>query len=124
MMSDRGDGGDRTPSGPAIGGVKGTDSALEGVINRHNHGAIRAHNGLSPDDSGIIGRRGTPCATTVSGGAHLQQVAGSIIVPFNVAMPVEGAGGRIITDNPLFVEVLAPTRRMNCDGIGPGRAAI
>ena len=51
----------------------------------------------------------------------MEQVAGCIIVPFNVAMPVEGAGGRIITDNPLFVEA---TLRMNYDGIGPGRAAI
>src|SRR6266852_1730716 len=113
MMLDRCDGGDSAPTGPTIGGVKGADSALDGVIDRHNHGAIRAHNGLSADDSGIIGRRGTPCSTTISRGAHLEQVAGSIIVPFNVAMPVEGAAGRIITDNPLFVEVLAPTRRMN-----------
>src|SRR6266852_539261 len=113
MMLDRCDGVDRAPTVPTIGGIKGTDTGLVGVIDRHNHGAIRAHNALSPDDSGIIGRRGTPCVTTISRGAHLEQVAGSIIVPFNVAMPVEGAGGRIITDNPLFVEVLAPTRRMN-----------
>src|SRR5438445_816684 len=103
--------------------MKSTYSGLVGVIDRHNHGTIRAHNGLSPDDSGMIGLCGTPCLTTISRGAHLEQVAGSIIVPFNVAMPVEGAGGRIITDNPLFVEVLAPTRRMNYDGSGPARAA-
>src|ERR1700726_3638353 len=108
MMPDRGDGGDRAPTGPAIGGIKGTDSGLVGVINRHDHGALRAHNRLSPDDSGIIGRRGTPCGTAISRGARFEQVAGSIIVPFNVAMPIETAGGRVITSNPFFVEVLAP----------------
>src|SRR5690348_11131081 len=122
MMPDRCDGGDRTPTGPPIGGIKGTDSGLVGVIDRHNHGAIRAHNGLSPDDSGIIGRRGTPCVTTISRGAHLEQVSGTIIIPFNVAIAVVRTAGRIITDNPFFVEVLAPTGRMNYDGIGPGRA--
>src|SRR6266849_1463505 len=37
MMFDRGDGGDRAPTGPAIGGIEGTDSALTGVINGHDH---------------------------------------------------------------------------------------
>src|SRR5579859_7129995 len=108
MMLDRGYGGDRAPTGAAIGGIKSADSGLVGVIDRHNHGAIRAHNGLSADDSGIIGRRGTPCSTTIRRGAHLEQVAGCIIVPFNVAVPVEGAAGRVITDNPVFVD---PTLR-------------
>src|SRR2546425_157189 len=121
MMLDRCDGSDRAPTGPAIGGIEGAYSGLVGVIDRHNYGAIRAHNGLSPNDPGIIGRRGAPCGTTIRRGAHLEQVAGCIIVPFNVAIAVVGAARRIVTDDPLFVEA---TLRMNCDGIGPGRAAI
>src|SRR5258707_14698623 len=35
MMFDRCDGGDSAPPDPAIGAIKGTDSSLVGVINRH-----------------------------------------------------------------------------------------
>src|SRR5207248_7932637 len=50
MMSDGCDGGDRTPTGSAIGGIEGADGGFVGVINRHNHRAIRPHHRLSPDD--------------------------------------------------------------------------
>src|SRR5947209_12151865 len=103
MMGDRGDGGNRTPTGPPIGGIKGTYSGLVGVINRHNHGTIRAHNGLSPDDSGIIGRRGTPCLTTISRGTHLEKVAGSMIIPLCVTVSVEGTFRSIVTHNPVLI---------------------
>src|SRR5258708_13247869 len=88
MMFDRCDGGDRAPAGPSIGGIKGTYSRLVGVINRHNHGAIWAHNGLSADDSSIIGLWSTPCLATIRKGTHLEKVAGSSIIPFSVPLPV------------------------------------
>src|SRR5207249_4409674 len=115
MMSDRCDGGDRAPTGPAIGGIKGTYSGLVGVINRHNHSAIRAHNRLSPDDSAIIGRRGTPMLATISRGAHLEEVAGSMIIPFGVTVAVEGTCRRIVTNDPVLIQI-APSKigRASC----------
>src|SRR5437588_6510342 len=109
MMLDRCDGGDRTPTGPPIRGIKGTYSGLVGVINRHNHGAIWAHNGLSPDDSGIIGLGGTPGLTTIRRGTHLEKVAGSMIIPFRIAVTVEGTYRRIVTSNPVLIQI-APRR--------------
>src|SRR5205085_11904060 len=105
MMSDRGDGGDRTPTGPPVGGIKGAYSGLGGVINRHNHGAIWAHHGLSPDDSGTIGLCGTPCLTPIRRGAHLEKVAGSMIIPLGVTVAVEGTCRRIVTNNPVLIQI-------------------
>src|SRR6266571_2940034 len=100
MMPDRCDSGDRTPTGPAIRGIKGSYSGLVGVIDGHNHGAIRAHNGLSPDDSGIIGLCGPPCLAPIRRGTHLEKVAGSMIIPFCVTVAVEGTCRRIVTNDP------------------------
>src|SRR5437588_11312115 len=121
MMPDRGDGGNRTPTGPPIGGIKGTSSGLVGVINRHNHRAIRAHNGLSPDDSGIIGRWGTPCSTTISRGTHLEKVAGCMIIPLCVTVAVEGTSCRIVTNNPVLIQVTPGSCR---EGITPRETTI
>ena len=106
-MFDRCDGGDRAPAGPSIGGIKGTYSRLVGIINGHNNGAIWTHNGLSADDSGIIGRRGTPMLTTISRSAHLEKVAGCMIIPLCVTVAVEGTCRRIVTNNPVLIQVAA-----------------
>src|SRR2546421_5710830 len=116
MMGDRCDGGDRAPTGPAIRGIKGAYSGLVGVIDRHDHGTIRAHNGLSADDSGIIGRRGTPMLTTIGRGAHLEQVAGSMIIPLCVTVAVEGTCRRIVTNDPVLIQIAPSSCR---DGITP-----
>src|SRR2546430_13796829 len=105
MMFDRCDGGARAPAGPSIGGIKGTYSRLVGVINRHNHGAIWAHNGLSADDSGIIGLWSTPGLTTIRRGTHLEKVASSMIIPFCVTVAVEGTCRRIVTSNPVLIQI-------------------
>src|SRR2546421_12594910 len=105
MMFNGRDGRARTPTDPAIGRIKGTYSGLVGVINRHNHGAIWAHNGLSPDDSGIIGLCGTPGLPPIRRGTHLKQVASSMIIPFCVTVAIEGTCCRIVTDNPVLIQI-------------------
>src|SRR5437762_13088677 len=121
MMPDGCDGSDRAPTGSPIRGIKGAYSCLVGVINRHDHGAIRAHNWLSPDDSGIIGRRGTPMLATISRGAHLEKVAGCMIIPLCVTVAVEGTCRRIVTNNPVLIQIAPGSSR---DGITPRETAI
>src|SRR2546421_8315737 len=121
MMLDRCDGSDRAPTCTAIRGIKSAYSGLVGVINRHNHGAIRAHNGLSPDDSGIIGRWGTPCLTTIGRGTHLEKVAGGMIIPLCVTVAVEGTCCRIVTNDPVLIQVTPGSCR---EGITPRETTI
>src|SRR2546423_12435901 len=116
MMLDRCDGSDRAPTCTAIRGIKGAYSGLVGVINRHNHGTIRAHNRLSPNDSGIIGLCGAPCLASIRRGTHLEQVAGSMIIPFCVTVAVEGTCRRIVTNDPVLIQITPGSCR---DGITP-----
>lgn len=94
-MSNRRDGNRAIPTRPSIGGDKRQQRGFAGILDRNNHGAIRLHERLSTNDSGIIGRRfpRTPGETSVGRGAHLHEIAIAIVVPFCIAVSIEGATG-------------------------------
>ena len=54
----------------------------------------------------------------------MNEIASMIVIPFGIAMPIEGAAGCIIADNPVFIEKLAPSGCMHHDRIAPGESAI
>src|SRR5207247_4785311 len=65
---------------------------------------------LTPDGRGARSRRGGPGCPAVGGPAHLQRVALEEVVPLDVTVAVEGAGGGRVAGDPfLVVERTAPT---------------
>src|SRR3954454_23915237 len=120
-MTDRRDCGGGAPCCATVGGVERTDGALVRVVYRHDHRSVRAHDRLSADDAGPVGRRGGPGLTTVRRGAHLEQVAGTMVVPLGVAVPVERAGRRVVAGDPVLIEVATGGGGERC---APGQTAV
>src|SRR5262249_48268684 len=59
------------------------------------------------DDTGVVGRGRAPGLAAVGRGAHLQEIAGAVIVPLGVAVAVERAGHGVVADDPVLVQVAA-----------------
>src|SRR5947209_180058 len=99
------------PTRTAIGGGKRKNAGTVVAPNGDDDRAIRLNEGLAAGPFGFVcGSFGcTPGVSSIGGGAHQDKATFSIIVPLDITMAVEWAGGAIIADNPVFVEIGAAT---------------
>src|SRR5579884_4064079 len=77
---------------------------------------------LSPYGKEVLTRNGprtSPRESSVSGGTHQNDAT---VVPFNVAMAVEGTGGCSITDIPVLIKTSSSGLGLHHNRIVPGQA--
>src|SRR5205085_6053398 len=93
------------PTHATIRRLKGQDTAFKAIIYRDDDSATRLHEGLSTDDTGTVGCRlwCSPCLATIGRGAHLHEVAETMVIKLRITVTVEGAAGRIVADSPVLV---------------------
>jgi hypothetical protein len=129
VSGDRRDRGGVAPARAAVGGSEREDRRFVRVVERHHDGPAGLHHGLATEAVGGVCRfaGGAPSQPPVGRGAHLDPVAVPVVIPFDVAVAVEGAGRGVVADDPVLVEVGARVARSGRgDGhrVTPGRAAV
>src|SRR5436189_49800 len=115
MMPDRSNGGDRTPTGSAIGGIKGTYSDLVSGINQHSHRDIWTHSRVPPASKSVNNEIShTLCLASKDTEGSVARSLGP--PPTYLVIP----GRRpLVHDAPLFVDVAKPVAQLPPSEIRP-----
>src|SRR5581483_9015315 len=114
--------GNEHTGGPAHAAISGAEGAhTEEAVVGHDHGPVGLNQRESTQTTSLIAsvdsRR--PGQAAVAGGAHEDEVAERGLIPFRVAIAVEGAGGSVVANDPVLVVGAAVVDE---DGMAPMKA--
>src|SRR2546422_9238053 len=93
---------------------------------RYNRGPAGLNKRFSAQARSAVGSRLGPCPrlSTVGGVTHQNQVDTASLVKLGITVTVEGTGGRIITDDPVFVESTPWPSLLHENRSAPGHSSI
>src|SRR5262249_55265497 len=105
----------------AIGRRHGLHACLTSVVHGYDDRTVRLDDWLAAERPDPRYRGLGPREATVPRGRHVQLRVAAHVVVFGVAIAVEGAGGCVVTDGPVLIQVAAS--RDDCR-VRPMEAAV
>src|SRR6202451_4042570 len=103
---------------PALAAVRRTEHIDSAAFERNNHRAVGLYHRLAAQSGCMIRRREprAPCRSAVAGNAHENIARAERLIPFGVAVAVEGAGGCVVAHAPVLI---VQAGAVDHDGISP-----